>query len=84
MNKRSESCIHGKRASEKDALFRVCGAGADKLLIVLLLGSVCLFVLYPMVCILLRSFQGGGHFGAEAYRALAREVMARNGDKPAR
>lgn len=47
-----------KRAST-DALFRVGGIAADKLLLIFLLGSVCLFVLYPMACIALRSLGDG-------------------------
>lgn len=68
MNDRSGSAS-AKRAS-RDALFRACGYGLDKLLLLALLGSVCLFVFYPMLCILLRSFQGGGSFGTGAYQAV--------------
>lgn len=56
-----------KRASSPDALFRV-GEGLDKLILFFLLGCVCLFVLWPMVCILLRSFRAdGGGFTLNAY-----------------
>lgn len=61
---------NGKRASE-DALFRHAGRLADRLLLVLLLGSVCLFVLWPMVCITLRSFRdSSGGFTLEQYRTV--------------
>ena len=68
MNKRIQSTA-AERAS-KDALFRIGGWAADKLLLILLLGAVCLFVLYPMVCIFLRSFQGEGGFSLAAYEAV--------------
>ena len=59
----------GKRASA-DALFRVGGWAADKLLLAVLLGAVCLFVLYPILCIFLRSFQGGAGLNLDSYRAV--------------
>ena len=68
MNKRIQATA-AERAS-KDALFRIGGWAADKLLLILLLGAVCLFVLYPMVCIFLRSFQGEGGFSLAAYEAV--------------
>lgn len=49
---------HEKRASY-DALFSAVSTAADKLLLVVLLGSICLFVLWPMVCIAHRSLQDG-------------------------
>lgn len=57
MNKRSEKGILTKRAS-KDALFRVFDRGANRLLLLFLLGSIVLFVLYPILCIFLRSLHG--------------------------
>lgn len=48
-----------ERRASKDALFRVGGLVADKALLLFLLGSVCLFVLWPMLCIALRSLQDG-------------------------
>lgn len=65
----SNRTVSAKRAS-KDALFRICGQGADKLLLLGLLGSVCLFVLYPMVCILLRSLQGDEGISLTAYQMV--------------
>ena len=62
----------GKRASG-DALFRVAGLLADKLLLAALLGSICLFVLWPMACIALRSFRdAGGGFTLAHYGEVAR------------
>lgn len=61
--------FRGKRASD-DALFRVCGVAADRLLLAVLLGAVCLFVCYPILCILLRSVQGGEGLTLDSYRAV--------------
>ncbi len=56
-----------KRAS-KDALFRIGGHLADRALLIFLLGCVCLFVLWPMLCIALRSLQdGNGAFSFVQY-----------------
>ena len=66
MNNRT---VPAERAS-KDALFRICSQGADKLLLLGLLGSVCLFVLYPILCILLRSLQGGEGLSLAAYETV--------------
>ncbi len=56
-----------KRAS-KDALFRIGGHLADRALLIFLLGCVCLFVLWPMLCIALRSLQdGNGAFSVIQY-----------------
>lgn len=63
----------GKGASA-DALFRVGGWAADKLLLCLLLGAVCLFILYPVLCLFLRSLQGAhGGLSAEMYAAVWRQ-----------
>lgn len=44
------------------------GTIADRLILLLLLGAVCLFVLWPMLCILLRSLgDGEGGFSLAAY-----------------
>ncbi len=57
-----------KRAS-RDALFRIGGQYADRALLLFLLGCICLFVLWPMVCIALRSLQDGqGNFSFVQYR----------------
>ena len=57
-----------RRASHRDALFRIGGYAADRLILLVLLGAVCLFILWPMACILLRSFGvGGPGFSLEAY-----------------
>lgn len=62
-----------KRASG-DALFRLAGykAGyvADKLLLAGLLASVCVFVLWPMVRILLQSLWDGKSMSPSAYTAV--------------
>ena len=56
-----------KRASV-DALFSAVSAIADKLLLAMILGSVCLFILWPMLCIALRSFRDGdGGFTLQRY-----------------
>ena len=68
MSKRNGTVL-AKRAS-KDALFRICGYGADKLLLAVLLGSICLFVLYPILCIFLRSFQGEQGMTLAAYESV--------------
>lgn len=47
---------HRKKGASKDALFRLLGDGLDKLIIAVLLLSICLFVLYPIVCIFWQSF----------------------------
>ena len=65
----SNRSVPAKRAS-KDALFRICGKGVDKLLLVGLLGSVCLFVLYPILCILMRSLRGGEGLSLAAYETV--------------
>lgn len=49
--------FRGKEAS-LDASFPAVRRAADRLLLLVLLASICLFVLYPMVCILLRSLRG--------------------------
>lgn len=67
---------HGKPRRERasgDALFRLAGYGADKLLLALLLSSVCLFVLWPMVCILIRSMWDGRLLSHEAYASVWRQ-----------
>ena len=56
----------GKGASS-GALFPAIRRLADRLILLLLLGGICLFVLYPMLCILWRSLQGEGGITAEMY-----------------
>ena len=46
-----------KRASH-DVLFSLCENAADKLILFVLLGSVLLFILWPIACIALRSLRG--------------------------
>ena len=46
-----------KRASH-DVLFPLCENAADKLILFVLLGSVLLFILWPIACIALRSLRG--------------------------
>lgn len=47
-----------EKGASGDALFRIFGNAADKLIIAVLLGSICLFVLYPIICIFWQSFVG--------------------------
>lgn len=46
-----------KRASH-DVLFSLCENAADRLILLVLLGSVLLFILWPIACIALRSLRG--------------------------
>lgn len=46
-----------KRASH-DVLFPLCENAADRLILLVLLGSVLLFILWPIACIALRSLRG--------------------------
>ena len=57
-----------RRGASKDALFRFIGEGTDKLIIAVLLGSICLFVLYPIIRIFSQSVVVDGAFSLEAYR----------------
>jgi len=51
-----------------DILFPAVRRLIDRLMVLALLGSVCLFVLYPMVCILLRSLSSGaGGLSLDSY-----------------
>ena len=56
----------GKGASG-DALFPAVRRLADRLILFLLLGGICLFILYPMLCILWRSLQGEGGLTGDMY-----------------
>ncbi len=56
-----------KKGASQDALFRYLGEGADKLIIGVLLGSICLFVLYPILRIFSQSVLPGGEFSFSAY-----------------
>lgn len=58
------------RGASSDAPLHFISEAADKLLLFVLLGSICLFILYPIVCIVLRSFQGEAGFTGEAYRQV--------------
>ena len=55
------------KGASKDALFRLLGEGADKLIIAVLLGSICLFVLYPILRIFGQSFLVDGGLNFEAF-----------------
>ena len=55
-----------KRASH-DALFRILGDAADKLIIFVLLVCICLFVLYPILCIFRQSVIGKDGVSLGAY-----------------
>lgn len=56
-----------KKGASKDALFRFLGEGADKLIIGVLLGSICLFVLYPILRIFSQSLLPDGALSFSAY-----------------
>ncbi len=62
-NKRESGASYG-------APFRVISEGADKLLLFVLLGSISLFILYPIVCIILKSFEGEGGVSLAAYKEV--------------
>ena len=66
MNSRSMK----KGAVQKLPLLRIAGYGADKVILLGLLGSVLLFVLWPMVCILVKSLWDGEKVGLAAYEAV--------------
>ena len=51
-----------KKGASKDALFYIFSEGIDKLMIVMLLGSICLFVLYPSLKIFSQSLLVDGTF----------------------
>ena len=55
------------KGASKDALFRLLGEGTDKLIIAVLLGSICLFVLYPILRIFGQSFLVNGTVSFEAF-----------------
>ena len=55
------------KGASKDALFRLLGEGTDKLIIAVLLGSICLFVLYPILRIFSQSFVVNGAVSFEAF-----------------
>ena len=55
------------KGASKDALFRLLGESADKLIIAVLLGSICLFVLYPIIRIFSQSVLVEGAWSLEAY-----------------
>ena len=56
-----------RKGASQDALFRYLGEGADKLIIAVLLGSICLFVLYPIIRIFSQSVLVDGAFSMAAY-----------------
>ena len=56
-----------KKGASKDALFRFLGEGMDKLIIAVLLGSICLFVLYPILGIFSQSLLVNGEISFDAY-----------------
>ena len=55
------------KGASKDALFRFLGEGTDKLIIAVLLGSICLFVLYPILRIFSQSVLTDGALSFEVY-----------------
>lgn len=66
-----DSGISGGKRASRGALFRVLSKASDRLLIAVLLAAVCLFVLYPMLCLFLRSLQSsGGGWGFSQYAAV--------------
>ena len=61
-------CNDYRKGASGDAPFRVAALLADRALLAVLLGSICVFVLWPMACIALRSFRdSGGGFTLEHY-----------------
>ena len=56
-----------KKGASQDALFRFLGEGMDKLIIAVLLGSICLFVLYPILGIFSQSLLVNGEISFDAY-----------------
>ena len=57
-----------KGGASSDAPFSYLGEIVDKLIIAVLLGSICLFVLYPIIRIFSQSVLVEGGFSLEAYR----------------
>ena len=47
-----------KKRTSHDVLFSLCENAADRLILLLLLGGVLLFILWPIACIALRSLRG--------------------------
>lgn len=69
MNRPKQQGLRNRASS--DALFRMRSATIEKILIATLLGAVCLFILYPLLCILFRSFQdGAGTFTFSMYTTV--------------
>lgn len=64
------SSLSSRKRASIDALFRIGEVLADRLVILLLLGGVLLFVLWPMLCIGARSLRGDGGLTLSAYRAV--------------
>lgn len=58
------------RGTSSDAPLHFISEGADRLLLFVLLGSICLFILYPMACIVFKSFQGEESLTVDAYRQV--------------
>lgn len=65
-----DRCGSAGKGASLDALFRLFGRGADKLVLLTLLGLVCLFVLVPIVFIVLRSFRGADGLTLEFYQTV--------------
>ncbi len=55
------------KGASLDAPFHYISEWADKLILFILLAGISLFILYPMVCIVLRSFEGEAGFTVTAY-----------------
>lgn len=55
------------KGASADAPFHYISEFADKLILGLLLLGICLFILYPMVCIVLRSFEADRGYTVAAY-----------------
>ena len=67
-NQQRKTATQRRRFSDlKNALRHSSAIAADRLLLGVLLGLICFFVLYPLVCIALRSF-GAGEFTLQYYR----------------
>lgn len=72
MNKSSTSTI--KQRVSNDTLFRIGGLVSDRILILILVGSIFLFVLYPMIQLILRSLlQDDGGYSFATYSMVWRQ-----------
>ena len=63
-----------KKRTSHDVLFSLCENAADRLILLLLLGGVLLFILWPIACIALRSLRGAdGGLSLSMFQAVLRQ-----------